>query len=122
MARTLVINGQCPAKKNSRIGIVRNGRVMNFPSKIYSEWEKSALWQLKGQPPVEEYPISMTVIFYVRDNRSRDMDNMLPSIMDCLQKAEILADDDWKHVDTITLQFGGIDKENCRTEVWLDEE
>lgn len=113
----ITILGQVPAKKNSRQAFVRAGRVMNVPNKTYTEWEKQALWQLKGTKPVTEYPVALSMTFYVKDNRGRDMDNMLASVLDCLQKAGVLANDDWQHCRPITIDCGGIDKLNPRVEI-----
>lgn len=93
---------------------------MNIPNQAYAEWETAALWQLKGKGKVENYPVAVTVIFHVKDNRGRDLDNMLASVMDCLQKAEIIENDSWQFCAPITIDCAGVDK-NPRCEVYLDE-
>lgn len=118
--KKLVIEGSVPPKKNSRQLFVKNGRMINVPSSRYKEWETAALWQLKGKQPVTEYPIALNIIFTVKDKRSRDLDNMLASVMDCLQKAGIIESDDWQHCAPITIDCAGISKEP-RCEVYIDE-
>ena len=118
----VIINGQTPAKKNSRRGVVRNGRIMNFPSKIYMEWEKQALVELAmGCKGCAEGPVTIAYNFFVKDDRMRDLDNMIASCNDCLVKAGLLKDDCWQ-----LLSIGGasaeIDKKNPRAELWIEED
>lgn len=94
---------------------------MNFPSKDYMAWEKDALKQLMGTQPVTNYPTGITMVFYMKDNRGRDLDNMSSSVLDMLQKANIIESDDWQHIDTLTLQAGGVDKLKPRVQVFIDE-
>lgn len=116
----LTISGTTPSKKNSRIN-TRSGR--SFPSARFTEWEKPALVELKDQfagLKITEYPISLTMVFYNTDKRRHDLDNQSSSILDTLVKADVLEDDNQTKVDCITLQYGGVDKENPRCEVFLD--
>lgn len=122
MVMNIVITGQTPAKKNSRRGVVRNGRIMNFPSKIYTEWEKQALVELSmGYKGCAEGPVTIAYHFYVKDDRKRDLDNMIASCNDCLVKAGLLKDDCWQ-----LLSCGGasaeIDRKNPRAELWIEED
>ena len=117
----ITITGQTPAKKNSRQGVVRNGRIMNFPSKVYSKWEKEALLQLKQWQGKPDGRVTIAYQFYVGDKRKRDLDNMIASVNDVLVKAELLEDDSWQF-----MSIGGADaeydKENPRVELWIAEE
>lgn len=118
----LTIPGSVPSKKNNRVPFVRNGRMMNFPNKAYMAWEKAALVALKEQKVTKlRYPVQVNVGIYMKDNRGRDLDNMLGSIMDCLQKSGVLEDDDWQHVPRIALGSMGIDKTWPRAEVTISE-
>lgn len=117
----IIIPNQTPAKKNSRQGVVRNGRIMNFPSKIYVAWEKEALktlQQYSGQP---DGKVAIIYQFYVGDHRKRDLDNMIASVNDVLVKAGLLEDDSWKHL-SIGAADAEYDKENPRAEIWIEEE
>ena len=81
-------------------------------------WQNSAAVELLQyrikEPLVGKQEIS--IMFYVKDNRRRDLDNMLTTIQDALVKAEILVDDSWKN-----LKIGEIDAEldtkNPRAEI-----
>lgn len=118
----LVINGRIPSKKNSRCLFVRGGRIVNIPSKAYSEWHKSATLQLKSNPT----PLLITQIgllqltFFAPDRRGTDLTNKAESIMDLLVDNKVLADDNWWVVGNINLRLGGVDKENPRCEILID--
>ena len=112
----MTILGAVPSKKNSRNLFVRAGRINNLPNQKYKDWETASLWQLKAVPKVTNYPMSITLSFFQPDNRSRDIDNQCSSVMDMLQKAEIITNDDWQHVNRIVL-MGELDKANPRVEI-----
>lgn len=117
----ITIIGSVPPKKNARQLFVRNGRIVNVPSKRHTEWEQSALVQLKTSVKGQaEGKVTIAYQFFVKDNRRRDLDNMIASVNDVLVKAGLLEDDDWQH-----LAIGGadaeIDKKNPRVTIWLDE-
>lgn len=117
----LTISGTTPSKKNSRIN-TRSGR--SFPSARFTEWEKPALIELKEQfkdHKVTDYPISVTMVFFNTDNRRHDLDNQSSSILDTLVKAGVLEDDNQTKVDSLQLQYGGVDKESPRCEIYLDD-
>ena len=123
----LVIRGETPSKKNSRIN-TRSGR--SFPSKRYTEWLNSALAQVIEQT-AEAYArgstlrfekssrLSLTVTFYHGDLRRRDSDNQLSSILDMLVDAQVLADDDWTTLPA-KFVFDVYDKGNPRCVICLE--
>lgn len=83
---TLTIQGETPAKKNSRITLP-NGRTI--PSKRYRDWHSGALSQLERQWPAFnretfEREIRVYFRFYHADNRRRDSDNGVSSVFDTL--------------------------------------
>ena len=119
MIYEIEIKGQPPSKKNSRNLFVRNGKMMNIPSKRYSEWHKYAMHQLnanKGLFVGNDRTIErISLEFYVIDKRRRDLTNIAESVMDCLVDATIIADDCWQVVPCVFLKFAGVDKQNPRT-------
>ena len=118
----IVLLGQVPSKKNSRIN-TRSGR--SFPSKRYSEWHKNSVEQLgtidgsfgKG---ITSQKCEINYMFYCKDLRRRDVSNMLESINDLLVDVGILEDDDWKHV-RIGWADATVDKEKPRAEVTIKQ-
>lgn len=87
-------------------------------SKRYLEWEESALWQLKGKKPIEKYPVGIALVFYFKDNRPHDLDNVAASVFDVLVKSGIVADDNYKHLCPVTLDYGGVGE---KVEIYFDE-
>ena len=110
------LEGNVPAKKNSRQCFVKNGRMINIPSKRYKEWHNQAMWQLEGfgrlKPPYE-----LICTFYFKDNRKRDLDNALASICDLLQDAGIIDNDNWQDLRSVKAIAGGVSKEAPRVKV-----
>lgn len=101
MVTEIKLFGEIVPKKNSRITL-RNGRTI--PSARYSEWRKKSLVQIKQQSVKAidcSKPLSLNVKICHKDNRRRDADNALSSILDLLQDAHIITDDCWQVVRDI---------------------
>lgn len=122
----LVIPGDCPSKKNGKRIITnhRTGKPMIISSARHNDWERAAVATIRLQFDgyrVTDYPVALSLTFYFKDKRAHDLDNVAASIMDVLTKAEVLEDDSTKYVDSLSLAFGGVDKENPRVEIELSE-
>lgn len=117
----LTIYGSVPSLKNSKQLFYnkQTGRSFITSSKLSKVWVEQALWQLKGKKPVTSYPVALRLVFYVKDNRGRDLDNMASSALDVLQEAGIIVGDDWQHVRPLTMDCGGVDA-NPRVEISWD--
>lgn len=118
----LVITGTAPSKKNSRI--INRATGKSFPSKRYTDWNKQAISELTEQFSgymVTNYPIELTVVFYNGDMLRHDIDNALSSVLDTLQDAGVIEDDSQKHISCITVSYGGLERENPRTEIFIEE-
>lgn len=113
----IVIQGETPAKKNSRITLP-NGR--SIPGKRYQEWHEAALpqvlAQLKGTRPLLDEPCEAALSFFHGDYRRCDCDNGASSILDLLVDAGILSDDNWKIVRSLKVA-NHYDKGNPRCEI-----
>lgn len=121
----LVIRGETPSKKNSRIN-TRSGR--SFPGKRYMDWLDSALFQLvdqiadfrrNGKTLVFERGLELTVTFYHGDLKRRDSDNQLSSILDMLVDAQVIPDDNWEILPAKHI-FDAYDKGNPRCVISLE--
>ena len=124
---TLVVPGDTPSKKNGKRIITNNrtGKPMIISSTRHNDWEKGAIAALALQfagYKVTDYPVALSLTFYFSNKRAHDLDNVAASIMDVLVKAHVLEDDSTKYVNSLTLKFGGVDKENPRVEIDLGEE
>lgn len=117
------IQGETPAKKNSRITLP-NGRTI--PSKKYREWHEIAAVQIlaqKGSQRLSEAlqrVLRLEVMFYHGDMRKRDCDNGLSSICDLLVDCGVLADDNWKIVRDVIVS-NAYDKNNARAIVVIKD-
>lgn len=116
-----IIEGETPAKKNSRITLP-NGRTI--PSKNYRTWHESALLQIEAMAISREatisYPVAISLSFYHGDLRRRDSDNGTSSILDLLVDAGILADDNWQIVRILNV-YNQYDKGHARCEIMISQ-
>ena len=101
---------EIPSKKNSRIN-TRSGR--SFPNRKYTEWHDKAVLILRQQilpPKPIDAPVVVSVAITRGDNRRRDLDNALGSIMDLLQDVGVLADDKDDVVRVLRAEKMGVEK------------
>lgn len=61
----------------------------------------------------------VTLFFYFADRRRRDVDNLAKAVLDGLVACGVLEDDCYQCIDLL-LQ-GGYDKQNPRTEIYIQE-
>lgn len=97
-----VLDGETPSKKNNRIGL-RSGK--NIPSERFRKWLQAKKIELFRQgilcPPIDK-PVNISFVFYHKDERTRDTDNQISSILDLLKDAKVIKDDNWKIVREIS--------------------
>lgn len=124
----LTITGNPSSQKNDKtIGYrYSNGKRVPFimSSKESKQWREDAAQELALQfrgYVVTDFPIALSLVFYFATKTRRDLDNAAGGVMDALVQAGILPDDSVQYVECITLQYGGHDKINPRTEIYLDE-
>jgi len=60
--------------------------------------------QIKYIPEKIEYPLKLYTLFIFKDNRRRDLLNMMHAIADALVYEGVIEDDDWKHFIPIFLE------------------
>jgi Holliday junction resolvase RusA-like endonuclease len=98
----LILEGNVPSKKNSRVH-TRAG--VSLPNKAFYDWQRSALWQVKVQTRAHFLnPVAVEVIVYFGTNIRADLDNRLTSLLDMLVEAMVLADDKWQNVPMLQAQ------------------
>ncbi|HID79754.1 MAG TPA: RusA family crossover junction endodeoxyribonuclease [Aquifex aeolicus] len=83
-----------PVPKTNRYIRRKNGWV--FKSHRVTLWETRALWELQNQYNQEplKKPLSVEVYFFLPDRRKRDIDNMLKSLWDVLERAKVIENDE----------------------------
>lgn len=81
-------------------------------------------------PQIEELPffnnpIELTYVVYFGSKRRFDLDNVITVIhkffCDCLTHFNKIEDDNYKHIPRIIYEFGGIDKNYPRCEIYIEE-
>lgn len=82
------------------------------------EWQRVALLELSAVKDRFIIPIKIDYLFYVKDNRKRDLDNMIASVNDVLQASEIISGDHWQVLE-IGSAKATVDKEYPRCELLI---
>ncbi len=110
----ITITGQTPSHKNSKQWTGK--KLIN--NKLYLRWRRGAEIEVLQQCP-EAYKdgLEVSMRFFVKDKRPRDLDNMMASVMDVLVAASAIRDDNCFVVYAVRGVFGGIDRLNPRAEV-----
>lgn len=120
----LTIKGTVPSLKNSKqIYRTRAGRPFITSSDKAKSWTDTAVTELQEQfdgYSITEYPVEVTLVMHNKDKVRRDLDNQASTVIDAMRHAGVIADDDYKHIDCLTVQFGGIDKQNPRCEIFIE--
>jgi len=92
----LRLEGTIPSKKNSRAN-TKDGR--SFPSKEFTQWQSSALVQVRSQTRQRFLGfVQIEIILYFGTLGRADTDNKVTSIFDMLVEALVLKDDYWESV------------------------
>ena len=121
---TYTFYGNVPSKKNGRRWIKRGIKKYSVPSAEYTSWEKSHIPILKHHfksPLLTGFSIEVRP--YFPDNRMRDTDNLLTSVLDCLKAAGVIKDDRWQfHKSPPVVHQPIIDPENPRVEIVINHE
>lgn len=109
------------SKKNSKSIITnkRTGKPMVISSKNARamEHDMAVQFMLQRKGYTAPKPCSVSIFIWRPDNVRRDLDNMATSCMDGLVKGGILADDDFSHVESLSIVDMGIDKSNPRAQI-----
>lgn len=108
-------------KKNSqRIVMVRN-RPMILPSQKYKDYERDAMPALLPYRKGYTGPVNLRCLYYMPTRRRVDLCNLLEATCDLLVHHGVLADDN----SAVVVSHDGsrvlYDKDNPRTEIFLEE-
>lgn len=109
------------SKKNSQ-QIYINAKTRKpfiMPSKKYKEYEAAALWYIPKNIFIN-CPVNVKCLFYMPTRRKCDLTNLLEAVDDVLVKAGLLADDNYTIVESHDGSRVLYDKENPRTEVYIE--
>lgn len=108
-------------KKNSQRIATRkvNGKYVPFilPSKAYVQYEKDCGYFIKGKGLKINYPVNVKCVYYMPTRRRVDLTNLMEATHDILVKYEVLADDNYKVIQSVDGSRVEYDKDNPRTEI-----
>lgn len=108
-------------KKNSQQIMTNNTTGKHFiaPSKTYKDYEEAAMWFIPKLRQIEpiNYPVNIKCLFYMPTKQRCDLTNLLEAIDDVMVKAGLLADDNYRIIESHDGSRVLYDKKNPRTEV-----
>ena len=108
-------------KKNSQQIIKVKDRAMIIPSKAYKQYLKDCHKLVKIPDEPINRPVNVKALYYMKTKRKVDISNLHSGLHDVLVALKILEDD---HCGIIVGTDGSrvlYDKENPRTEIYIDE-
>lgn len=106
-------------KKNSQRVIVNKGRVLVIPSKLYKEYEANAGAFMPDIETIDE-PVNIKALYYMPSKRRVDLTNLHEALHDMLVHYKVIADDNSKIIVSTDGSRVLYDKENPRTEVFIE--
>ena len=82
-----------PVPKSNRYIRRKGGKVFKPPRVV--NWEVRAIWELREQYKGEpiDWEVSVDVVLILPNRRKRDIDNMLKSLWDVLERAGVIKND-----------------------------
>lgn len=128
MQESIIISlpGQVPAQKNGKQLFInrRTGNHFITSNQRVKDWQLDTSLFLRDQSFKATGKVRVSYLFYVKDKRRRDIDNMIATVNDALVLAGMLVDDSWQFLE-IGYAVAQIDRENPGVDikiVKLDEE
>lgn len=121
----IILEGAIPAKKNSKQIFVnpKTNRPFIASSERYKEWHKIACFSINKQREkqiVPTEPVAITIELEYGDNRRRDCDNIVGSVLDTLQDCSILSDDSWQVVRSLKVVSKKSEKKQFICKITID--
>ena len=108
-------------KKNSQqIAYRATGKPFIIPSKDYKAYEAAAMWFIPRQMHPIDTAVNVKCLFYMPTKRKCDLTNLLEAIDDVMVKAGLLADDNYTIIQSHDGSRVLYDKNNPRTEVYIE--
>lgn len=115
----IVISLPPRTKKNSQRIAKRGTHYIVLPSKAYADYEKQAVMFMPKMPTID-YAVNIRAIFYMDTRRRVDLVNLEEALCDLLVHYGILEDDNSKIVYSMDGSRVDYDKNNPRTEVYIE--
>ena len=108
-------------KKNHQRIAMKGGRPFILPSPQYKQYEHDCGYFIKPRSKPIDYPVNIKCLFYMKTKRKCDLTNLLEAIDDILVNYKVIADDNYSIVVGHDGSRVFVDKDNPRTEVWIEE-
>lgn len=109
-----------PRTKKNHMQIIRKGgKPCVIQSKAYREYEKQAMLFLR--PLGIDYSVNIRCLFFMKTHRRVDLTNLLEAVDDIMVNAGTIKDDNCEIVAGHDGSRVYYDKENPRTEVYIEE-
>lgn len=118
---SFTINLAPVTKKNSQRMIQAKGRIIPIPSKQYVQYERAAWAFMPTAKSPIDYPINIKALYYMPTRRRVDLTNLHEALHDVLVKHRVIVDDNCSIVVSTDGSRVFYDKENPRTEVYIEE-
>jgi len=122
---SLTLDGRPTTKKTSQNVVMIKGRPRVLSSKRYIEFEKKAkvpfesAWIGKGKEPMD-FGVAITMRVWLDSWVVGDHTGYMQALGDILEKWGIIANDSWIAWENGSEHwFGGVDKDNPRTEITI---
>lgn len=119
----IVIYGELYSKKNSKRIIVKNGRRLILPSKVYEKNKRELMWQLQANKKDfakmfegKEKPLRIKLKIFRKTKGRFDFINCVQGIFDCMVSLGILPDDDANNLIPV-FEKHEVDKYHPRVEI-----
>ena len=109
-------------KKNSQRIVInpKTGRPFIMPSSAYKDYEREAALFIPRGVHIDK-PVNIKCLFYMPTRRKCDLTNLLEAIDDILVKTGVLADDNYTVVAAHDGSRVFYDKDNPRTEIYINQ-
>lgn len=114
----LTINLPPITKKNSQRIAYRGNKPIILPSERYKQYESDAGWFIK--PLGIDYPVNIRCLYYMPTKRIVDLVNLQEATLDVLVKYGAISDDNSRVVVSMDGSRVLYDKDNPRTEIYIE--
>lgn len=122
--------GVVVSKKNSKVirvnrrtgarYITSNNLAKQNEADMVAQFREQIL-KIKGYRAGDIAPCSIDFHIWEPDNKRRDLDNQITSILDALVRADVLDDDSIGNVRGFTVEYRGIDAKEPRVELVINK-
>lgn len=97
----------CPSVNHAYINLRSGKRILTKQAKEFKQ-EVARIIESQGNPKFSS-PVKLTIEYYAKNNRVRDLDNFAKIIQDSLTSAKAIEDDDCKHITELNIKYKGVD-------------